>query len=508
MPVKKLPVNGNSDITSYVHHSYINAILDNSHIITLYVQNMQNYHWDIAESDVIYELNNELLKLTDKDWRKSDSFFIRRECNSEDEIIVKVKDIRLLNPLTYIQVSISTEEQLMEEDNPDFYLKWDQNDITIKKYKMKFDLQLYMYYKVSKVGKRVSINISRDKILWEELYEQNLETDVNSKLFFYIKLYFGKSQYSQWKYMNYIQLHYREFDQNGVYLDYFMFPRKVWDASYQYACHFLDTEYVKILDGLKYFGNIQEYIKYCIRQDYYLNIQLDEYYVKDRFAYQNRHYDHYNLFWGYNDNARVFYILGYNERGKVAVSELPYDVFSYKIYRGTTVVRYKYRTNSSELEFRKELVTQSIYEYYHGIDSSIKYSNILTSKSAWYGLNIFDRLIQSEKGVELLKNDKRISFVLYEHCRLMKNRLNFLNESGYLNGMFEPLMLKCEKMVDISEILKNMVIMHNIRPKKESEILNQLQALHVSEKDFYYMLLEVMNIETDVLLEKKSTPFP
>lgn len=492
MSVKKLPINEKPDITSYVHHSYINAIMENSHIITLYVQNMQNYHWDIAESDIIYEFDNEFLKLSDKDWRKSDSFLIRRGCNAEDEIILKVKDVRLLNPLTYIQISISTEERLMKADDLDFYLKWDQYDIITKKSKIKFDSHLYLYYKISKVGKQVTLNISRDKKLWEKICEQDLEIDVDSKLAFLIKIYFGKSQYPQWKYMNFIQLQYREFDLNGVYLDYFMFPRKVWDASYQYACHFLDTEYIKILDGLQYFGNIQEYIKYCIRQDYYLNIQLDEYYVKDRFAYQKKHYDHYNLFWGYSDNARVFYILGYNGRGKVAISELPYDILDNKIYGGTTVVRYKYRTNSCDLEFRKELVTQSIYEFYNGIDSSVKYSNILTTKPAWYGLNIFDKLIHSEKGLGLLVNDKRISFVLYEHCKLMKKRLFFLNELGCLNDMFESLMLKCEEMVVNSEILKNMIIMYTISRKKESEILNRLQTLYVSEKEFYYMLLEVM----------------
>ena len=78
--------------------------------------------------------------------------------------------------------------------------------------------------------------------------ETEMKCALHEQLNIEIELFYGNNQYLPWKYMNYIQLFYKPQDWNTVYLDYFMFPRKGWDASYNYACNFLDTEY----DSLKY----------------------------------------------------------------------------------------------------------------------------------------------------------------------------------------------------------------------------------------------------------------
>lgn len=113
MNTKILPINKNPGITSYIHYSYTNAIIDDDRIATVYIENMINHQWVIPNSDISYEIDKEqsILKLRDKKNRMSTSFYIKRKCDREDELIVKLDDVKILDNLTSACISIGTDEQ-------------------------------------------------------------------------------------------------------------------------------------------------------------------------------------------------------------------------------------------------------------------------------------------------------------------------------------------------------------------------------------------------------------
>lgn len=490
-----LPINKAPSITSYVQHSYTNAIADDDSIATIYVENVQDVDWSFQDNDICYEINaeSEEVSLRGKPGWTSTSFYMRRLCNEEDEIIVKLSEMKLLDALSFIRLSISTEKEFLNQDDSDFFFRWNQYDITLKDMHISYDSHLLLYYKLNRLEDAIQVSVSHNKKDWDILIA---DTDIlkngNGNSYFYVQVYFGDNQYDKWKSMNYIQLFYNASDRNGVFLDYFMFPRKGVDASYQYLCHFLDTEYIEWNQCMGAYKSIHEYIKHSIQNGYYLNISLDEYYIPNRRVFGIYHYDHFNLFYGYDDELQEYSILGYNEKGKLDTSVIPYRVLLEQNY-GNYIVRYKYKVNSVPYEFNISYVIQSIKEFLYGMDSGLKFAGMLSNRKGTYGIRVFDELGNTKEGRGLLIRDKRISFVLYEHCCLMRERLGYLQNRGYLpENVKVDIYGQCSEMVQNAEKLKNMVIKNQMVPKYENEIMRLLEVLYHSEKYFYNNLLRLL----------------
>lgn len=496
MEIKNLPINSNSSITSYVQHSYVNAIIENHNIADIYIDNVNETLWSFQQNDISYEINKETsaIKLSGKENRQSTSFYMFKKCNHIDEIIIKINDFKLIDSLSFVSLSISTDKQFGTQNTSVFYFKWNQYDITTNDTNLSYDSHFMAYYKLSKIGDRVQVNISNNRTNWYKLIDSELKLNAEeTDIYLGVNIYFGENQYIKWKNMNYIQLFYNEFDRNGVFLDYFMFPRKGVDAGYQYVCHFLDTEYVDDVDDyIKYYDNINTYIKNCIRHGYYLNICLDEYYVPERNAYRKYHYNHYNLFYGYNDKNQTYSILGYNQKGKLSISVIPYELMIENIY-GQFIVKYRLKVNPCAYEFQISYIIQMIDEYLNGLNSSLKFAGLLSNRQGTFGIKIFEKLLYTEKGRDLLVHDVRISFVLFEHCKLMRDRLQYIEENGYIPlDERDRINELCNKMLRNSEILMNVVLKNQIVLKCENNVIRLTNELYNSEKIFYTNLLVIL----------------
>ena len=156
MPQKILPINKSPIITSYVQHSYTNAIVDNNRIATVYINNISDFELGNEEPDLYYEINqNEnTLELRDKKQRRSNSFYVRRKCKESEEVIVKLNEVKLLNSLTYVRVSIGTDEEFLK--NRDFFFRWNQYDITLRDRHVSHPSHFYLYYKLTKTNNVVA----------------------------------------------------------------------------------------------------------------------------------------------------------------------------------------------------------------------------------------------------------------------------------------------------------------------------------------------------------------
>ena len=110
MNIQILPINKTPSITSYVQHSYINAIVDNDDIAKIYVENICDAGWSFQDNDICYEINTELdsVRLMGKKGWSTTTFYMCRLCNEEDEIIVKISEMKLLDALSFVRLSIST----------------------------------------------------------------------------------------------------------------------------------------------------------------------------------------------------------------------------------------------------------------------------------------------------------------------------------------------------------------------------------------------------------------
>lgn len=330
---------------------------------------------------------------------------------------------------------------------------------------------------------KIIVFISENQIGWEVIKEENMAIN-NAHI--RIELFFGDNQYRAWKNMNYIQLFFNEQDNNTVFLDYFMYPRKGWDASYNCMSNFLDTEYFNCscLDE----EEIIKYVVDSINNGYYLNISFDEFYIEGKYSYNKVHFDHYNLVHGYDENKRVFYLFGYKGGGKLAKTTISFENFL-KSYGKVSVVRYKLSYNSVVYKFNIAYVKLVLFEYLNSLNSSTRFSGILSQRDGTYGLSIFEAI--KEKGRSLLVKDHRISYVLCEHCRIMKERLEYLQEYGYTDASSADILdEKCEDMLNYANLLKNLVVKHYIKPQYEDDIIKRFDNLYEKEVAFYSLLLQ------------------
>ena len=483
---KYLEINETKDFLSYTHHSFVDSIINRKEIASIYIKDYDSKEWSILDTDINYEFDDKtnIIFLSERENRKSVSLELVRKCRAIDEIVIKISDFNLVDSLSNVMCSIIDD---LETTESLFSFYWNQYDITIKEEKYKYENHFNMFYKIEVVEDDICILISYDMIIWKELYRTHIDKKSSADEYFSVKIYFGDNQYENWKNMNFLQLFYHENDYNGVYLDYYVCPRKGIDASYGNACQFLDTEYIDY-DILS--KNIHSYIESSVESEYYLSIFLNEYYIPNRKAYMSYDYNHYNLILGYDTEKQEYKILGYNSIGKLCCSTISYETLETALYPNE-VIRYHYKVNSYQYKFNVRFIKNAIREFLLSEDSSYRFANILTSEEGVYGISIFDKLLNTIKGRQLILDDRRVSYVLYEHANLNKKRLIYLINHGYIKENYiDQLTLQAKEILLVAEIVKNYVIKNILFPLDSSKIFRNLTKMKELENDFFNTLLE------------------
>lgn len=489
---KILEINEKPKLLSYAHHSYTNAIVEKSYISSFCISDISLEKWDIKESDILWTYDREtgIVNLFEKRGRSSTTFGMERRCDDTDEVIVNLLSIKLLDSMSNICIGISEAGKTCNKQTAECFCYWNQYDITTNNGHISYSDHFYLYYKLSRNKNKLQISVSNNKLNWVTLQEHVCNFGDSKEYNFFVQFYYGGNQYEKWLNMNYIQLFYDESDFNSVFLDYYVFPRKGSDAGFQHLCQFLDTEYIdfalqKELEN----KSINEFIRNSIIQDYYVNICTNEYYIQNRQAYGLRDFMHYNLFYGFDDIKKEYNIMGYNARGKLLMSTIPYNLFETPIY-DKNMVRYKYKVNTCEYNFQISYIIEMLKEYLEGIDSSKNFAGLMSNRKGIYGLKIFDKLLYTERGQKLMLSDRRISFVLYEHCYLMRDRILYLYSKGYIHtDKLQEIFGKCVSMLKTSAVLKNLVIKFSFQSNNPTKIFSYLIKLKNQERDFLECLI-------------------
>lgn len=482
----KLPINIYPSITSYIHHSYVNAIIESNDLLGLYVKDIEKHAWFSDSVDINYRIEDNCLYLTSDSKRKDTDFYLWRKLDNNEELVVRIDYIKRIDHLVYIEIFLS--ENIFDKNSRLFSIKWNKYDININEKLYNYDTKKYIYYKIIKANMNVNAYISDDGEEWIFLSEGLISNDIiNKDAVLSLHIYIGNEQYQAWKYMNFLHLIYRNSDFNSINLDYFIFPRKGFDASYNNYCHFIDTVYEDYREYATIFSSIHDYIRWNINNSYYVNICLDEFYLGEIDCHNN----HFSLIYGYDDEGSSYNIIKTNRSGKTISTSIGYEVLDNKdAVIGNDIVKYRFNTNAALFEFNTELFILQIKEFITGRDPSIKNANILTHQKEVYGLQIFNELMHTIKGRDRLINDRRVSFVLYEHCSIMKDRLHYLFENGFLKGSnVDELKKLCKEMLNTSVILKNLVIKNRASRNIEANIMEKIKMLFNQEITFYNALL-------------------
>lgn len=109
---------------------------------------------------------------------------------------------------------------------------------------------------------------------------------------------------------------------------------------------------------------------------------FDEYHIPCKWAYQNMHFRHPELIYGYNDDESLFYAIGYTENRKYQKFDFPYSAFceSVKVeydknkeYWAKDIERVEYDFAKPKKNYPYAINIREIYtnlfDYLHSINS-------------------------------------------------------------------------------------------------------------------------------------------
>lgn len=493
-----LPLNESPSIYTCIHHAYPLAIIESKDLARIAVNHYENYEWNYITYDTTVFIEQEVINVLESGNGENTNTVIWRNCKEQDEILIEIKYLRPIDTGRYIDVFIfndNVDAEISLEDKS-CGIRWNPYGYFIKKEMHCFDTKIYKFLKLIVNESEIVGFASKDGMDWEIVGNTVIPDYFKNHMKIGIHTHTGENYYPLWKNMNFIQLSYNIDSQwKGIYLDYYFFPRKNVDNSYMYFPNFLDTHYDTTYDALECFSSIHEYLKWNLQHFYYPEICLNEFYVPQRRHYGVADYNHYNLFYGYNDDDRVYYIMGYSNKSKPIVSKLPYDSFDNNIITSEKIVRYKYCSNDVT-NFRYNLipVKNSIYEFLHSIDSSEKVSNFLTQEPLIYGLSIFKFLATNELGQNMIIEDRRISFCILEHSKLMREKVFFFYENGFLKkNIYDELLELNDEIIQKATIIMGLHIKGLIKQKKYEHIYIHLLELYDMEKKFFSKLLNYLD---------------
>jgi len=492
-----LPINENPSIITCIHYAYPCAIIESKELARINVNNYSASSWEIRTNDTSVAVADELLTICEAGKKDDTNTVIWRKCDDADEVIINMKYVRPCDTGRYIDVFIFSDDMDFEVNAEDKTcgVRWNPYGYFIQKEMYNFDTKIYKYLKVSVGDGNIVGYASKDGIDWIYVAQKEIPESMKENMNIGIHVYSGKDYYTLWRNMNFIQLIYNPDNPwKGIYLDYYFFPRKNVDNSYMYFPNFLETHYDTTYDALDCFDSLHDYIKWNLNHLYYPEICLDEYYVPQRLNYGVERYDHYNLFYGYDDAKEVYYIMGYSKDNKPIVSELPYELLKEEIVMSEKIIRYKYASNdNTNLRFNITPVKNSLKELLHSIDSSEKVSNLLTQEPLLYGLSIFKHLATDKVARKRITRDRRVSFCLLEHSKLMKERIEFLFENGYIDeSALNELIKLSDEIIRDASIIMGFYIKGSIRLKMYEEIYDYLLKMHDLEKELCEKLLSYL----------------
>ncbi len=288
-------------------------------------------------------------------------------------------------------------------------------------------------------------------------------------------------RYYTWFYQHYIQLFFITYNNSFSRLE-FLEPKNNFDDIF-------DEKYLTYADQQ---SDIIDFVEKSIDAGTYLTINLDEYYLPQKGSFNEHHYVHQSMVFGYDKAERKLMGLGFDTNMMFKELEFDYDDFA-KAYESAKT-NYKLTAPWAETEAIQLLTSKStvgeykfdlnkfmeeIYKYLDGsnldksrIEKLIPLEEQQMCTDLIYGPQIYNAMVESleklgrdilhgldvQGMVEQFKEkmlgdimpaiDYRSIHLLYEHKKGLYDRLKYITGKYYTSAKLEDLLNKFNKLVE------------------------------------------------------------
>ena len=339
--------------------------------------------------------------------------------------------------------------------------------------------------------------------------QKEITTFLHRSLPLCVVLAFDK--YKPWYYSNFIQIFSYTNERGRIELNY-LEPRDCAGEIVDMICLGFPL--------LKHVNNIIDYIIENINMGYYLVINVDEYYLPNKWAYNKMHYIHPSLIYGYDNQTKQLRAIGFNE---YIFQGITFDYSQFSESYNNAKIYYKnsapwsewsaiqlMRPKRFEADYPfslKKFITE-LKNYLFSIGDSIKlYSFEYHESQVEYGFRVYDVFIKSLEDLlqGSITSDYRAIHLLAEHKKCIYDRIGYVISLYNLTGEIVALHEEYKSIVKLSDIIR-IKILKNLKAFGNSNIYNPtVNQLTLKQKakveDDIIKIKELKNTEYDILLK-------
>ena len=510
--MKILPINEETSLRTYTYYSYLDAMIHNEYRTgdtraKVRVLDYEKYEWSFFGDKLRMELQDGNLNFIREGGSTSLNGILFRELMKQDKIELEILYQQYSQPWGSISIFIS------EEDVPEvtsffpyqignfcktgcFVKDSNGNQININRKLSPGDRLV-----LKREGERITFGYRAGNTgEFSALHECEIEKQFGLRtLKIGIGVFLYDNVYYEWLYANHIQWRYHKEDRE-IPFEFETSIERNW--SYYIANYFVTykTENLKMLRELKL--EMKEYLKACLRDENYVELRMDSFYLKGTAKCQQCHFFHACLIYGYNDEENVFYVLCVSQ-GKPFLSTISYEDFdlqAQQYHDDILLVSQKYDPEGIPYELKLEDLICGLRCYLEGraaFDTGV----LIPKGECAYGIDVYDRLIQ-ENTLHRLMNDKRMGYLIYEHKECMYNRLKYVVERGLVEDtLMQPVLRQMKEIRSKALEISDLVLMYLMRPMERFvvKVRTRLQELKEMEQKLYPILIKLLETEKMIL---------
>ncbi len=199
-----------------------------------------------------------------------------------------------------------------------------------------------------------------------------------------------------------------------------------------------------------YRTNIVAYVRECIEKADYVNVHLDEFYLKEKDYYDSLHYVHESMIYGFDDKKQIFYAYGFTKRQKVGKFEISYQEMQTAYEKAKLfyfcgaeylVKEYPWPVVLSRICVRKIMTDYTAMDLAESLEHFLhpKESEMVQQDYHIYGKNVYEYIYK-----ELLSGNKKetIDFrtfqLLYERAAGVHERMLYVAKTSGNQNMYKP----------------------------------------------------------------------
>lgn len=498
-----LPVNANCNIRNLSHNAYLDCIMSaDEYIGDLLARFSTKNEYEIKSRDSTYDRENGVYSIFQKGeygnpklllYKKIQGKFTEKICLYSQKTHYSWSGFNILfsnrvdldyekDEKTVIKLGHPVHEKMFVKINKHFKEKF--NNIPPGELPIQID--------ISYDNGVVVFKIKTESILEKHTVELG-DIFKTKDLYFQIIVEPDENQYYNWIYNNNIQLIVYKDQYENLLLDYYNKPRKNY-RPYISDYMFETFTYENLLFGAQ--NKIFDFIKRFLHGKQYIIMKIDQYYVKGCEEYRKIHHIHEMLIYGLDEKKKIVYMIGYMQEGNLGKVEMNYREFkkAFTVGDDDNVYIIKYHPHEEKYDLNVMGIKCRLEEYLYGKNSSKCDMMWLPDEHGVFGIDIYEFIVKKTGYVNQFITDLRMSYTLFEHKRLMLERIKYLIEKKVItdNGKIQNM----SHIVERASKIKNASVYYKMTGRRKidaQDILDFLLFLQKAEKSLYKIIIKELS---------------